>query len=76
MSGLNWRVILVGLCIAALNRGGWTDMDMPADAPPPVVKKPVKKHHPKHSKPVKKAATEEAPKVMVLSNDDLPQAAS
>lgn len=74
MSGLNWRVILVGLCIATLGHSGWTDMDMPADTPPPVVKKPVKKHHKKHSKPVKKEPTEAtAPKVLTLSNDDLPK---
>src|ERR1700679_155709 len=62
MNRRNWLLIMAGLCIGGISCGSWADMDTPV---------PIKKHHKKHHKTVKPAT--EAPKVMSLSNDDLPK---
>jgi hypothetical protein len=76
---LNGRIILAAVCLAALHRIGLADtadapapIETPAETPAPPVK-PVHKNSKKHHKAVKPASDDATPKVMVLSNDDLPK---
>jgi hypothetical protein len=71
MKRLNRRLMIGALCISGVWGASFGDTDAPVVATTPIVTKPVKKHPKKHRKTV--AQPSGTPKVMVLSNDDLPK---